>query len=317
MLAKKKDKILAGVFTFGYDVIFREQNIHFFEKWIIRFALLGFGLHLLLIFINNHYPENLWLFSNLSSNYLKAIYTPFSLLLFYEVFTLVIILPRSIVVFIGKQYEIVTLIAIRNFFHDIADYDIDLNNNFSGEFFKSIGYDLIGALIMFFLTIIYYKLYNRRSQAKTIDLRKYVNLKKRLSVALTMLLLGVSIYSLIGWAFEIKNAHLNLTGFPNPNMVFFKDFFTIMIFVDVALLIISFIYFKSYDVIFRNAGFIISTILIRIALTADKPYNIYLSISAMLLGVMLMLLYLFHNNRLFHAPPDKSNALPQNNSPVK
>jgi hypothetical protein len=307
MSAETKNKIIKGIFTFGYDSIFKEQNVHFFEKWIIRFALLGFGLHLLLIFINNHYPENLWLFSNLSSNYLKAIYTPFSLLLFYEVFTLVIILPRSIVVFIGKQFEIVTLIAIRNFFHDIADYDIDLSNP-SREFFESIGYDLIGALIMFFLTIMYYKLYNRRNQAKTIDLRKYVNLKKRLSVALSILLLGVSIYSLSTWALEIKDAHLNLTGFPNPNMVFFKDFFTIMIFVDVALLIISFIYFKSYDVIFRNAGFIISTILIRIALTAHKPYNIYISISAMLLGVILMLLYLFHSNRLFSAPEEESKS---------
>ncbi len=297
-MAVKQNKFITAIFTFGYDTIFTEKNIHFFEKWIIKFALLGFGLHLLLIFINNHYPENLWLFDNLSSNYLKAIYTPFSLLLFYEVFTLVIILPRSIVVFIGKQYEIITLIAIRNFFHDIADYDIE-EKTISSEFVKSIGMDLIGALIMFTLTIIYYKLYNKRDQAKTLNLTKYVNLKKRLSVALSMLLLGVSIYSLISWAFEIKEAHFNLTGFPNPNVVFYKDFFSIMIFVDVALLIISFIYFKSYDVIFRNAGFIISTILIRIALTAEKPYDIYLYTSAMLLGVVLMLLYLFKNDRLF------------------
>ena len=297
-MTEQKNKIIKAIFTFGYDTIFKEKNVLFFEKWIIRFALLGFGLHLLLIFINNHYPDKLWLFEQLSPNYLKAIYTPFSLLLFYEVFTLVIILPRSIVVFIGKQYEIITLIAIRNFFHDIADYDIE-GKSISPEFVKSIGMDLIGALVMFTLTIIYYKLYNKRDQAKTLNLAKYVNLKKRLSVALSMLLLGVSIYSLISWAVEIKEAHFNLAGFPNPNVVFYKDFFSIMIFVDVALLIISFIYFKSYDVIFRNAGFIISTILIRIALTAEKPYDIYLYTSAMLLGVILMVLYLFKNNRLF------------------
>lgn len=298
-MSEKQNKILTGIFTFGYDVIFREKNILWFEKWIIRFALLGFGLHLLLIFINNHNPGSLWLFDRMSNNYLKAIYTPFSLLLFYEVFTLVMILPRSIVVFIGKQYEIITLIAIRNFFHDIADYDLEGKSIYSDEFMRSIGMDLIGALIMFLLTIIYYKLYNKRDQAKTINLSKYVNLKKRLSVALSFLLIGLSIYSLSVWGWQIKDARMNLSEFPNPNVVFYKDFFSIMIFVDVALLIISFIYFKSYDVVFRNAGFIISTVLIRIALTAEKPHNIYLSITAMLLGVMLMLLYLFHNNRLF------------------
>lgn len=288
-----------ALFTFGYDAIFKEKNILWFEKWIIRFALLGFGLHLLLIFINNHNPGVIRFFDRMSPNYLKAIYTPFSLLLFYEVFTLVMILPRSIVVFIGKQYEIITLIAIRNFFHDIADYDLEGESIYSEEFMKSIGMDLIGALIMFMLTIIYYKLYNKRDQAKTINLKKYVNLKKRLSVALSFLLLGLSIYSLSVWGWQIMDAKMNLSGFPNPNVVFYKDFFSIMIFVDVALLIISFIYFKSYDVIFRNAGFIISTILIRIALTAEKPHNIYLFVTAMLLGVALMVLYLFHNNRLF------------------
>lgn len=301
MSADKKNELLTAVFTFGYDAIFKEKNILWFEKWVIRFALLGFGIHLLFIFINNNYPGTIWFFNDMSSNYLKAIYTPFSLLLFYEVFTLVMILPRSIVVFIGKQYEIITLIAIRNFFHDIAEYDLEGHSGtsvYSMDFIKYIALDLTGALVMFLLTIIYYKLYNKRDQAKTIDLRKYVNLKKRLSVALSLLLLGLAIYSLGSWVYQMNTAHLDLTEFPNPNVVFYKDFFSIMIFVDVALLIISFIYFKSYDVIIRNAGFIISTILIRIALTAEKPFNIYISLCAMLLGVLLMILYLFHSNRL-------------------
>lgn len=285
--------------TFGYDTIFKKKYILFFETWVIRFALFGFILHLLLIFINNHFPGSSWVLSHMSSNYLKAIYTPFSLLLLWEVFTLVIIIPKSIVVFIGKQYEIITLITIRNFFHDISNYDIESTSIYTREFFNSIGLDLIGALVMFTITITYYKLYNKREQSKTINLSKYVNLKKRLSVALSLLLVILSLYSSINWAIQITDAHINLTDFPNPNLVFYKDFFSIMIFVDVALLIISFLYFKSYHVIFRNAGFIISTILIRIALTAEKPFNIYISVCAMMLGAILMILYLYQSNRLF------------------
>ena len=151
---------------------------------------------------------------------------------------------------------------------------------------------------MFSLTLFYYKLYNKRDQTKSIDLTNYINVKKGLSVILSVLLLGLSVYSLAMWAIQVSHAHINLLDFPNPNLVFYKDFFSVMIFTDVFLLILSFVYFKSYDVIFRNAGFIISTILIRIALAADKPFNVYISILAMLFGVLLLLLYLLYNNRI-------------------
>jgi hypothetical protein len=62
-------------------------------------------------------------------------------------------------------------------------------------------------------------------------------------------------------------------NYPNPNTVFYADFFSIMIFVDVLLLIISFIYHFSFFTIFRNASFIITTILIRMSLTIEKPMN--------------------------------------------
>ena len=70
-----------------------------------------------------------------------------------------------------------------------------------------------------------------------------------------------------------------------------------MIFTDVFLLILSFIYSSTYDLIFRNAGFVISTILIRIALTAEKPFNIYFSLTAVLFGVFLIALFVLFNSR--------------------
>jgi hypothetical protein len=79
--------------------------------------------------------------------------------------------------------------------------------------------------------------------------------------------------------------------------VFYREFFSVMIFVDVFLLILSFIYSGTYDLIFRNAGFVISTILVRIALTAEKPFSVYFALIALLLGVLLMALFLFYNQK--------------------
>ena len=83
---------------------FTEQNVTKVERGIINFALAGFLGHLLLIFLAKHFSLGTGFLAHLTPNYLKAIYTPFSIILFYEVLTLVLILPKSISIFIGKQY---------------------------------------------------------------------------------------------------------------------------------------------------------------------------------------------------------------------
>jgi hypothetical protein len=273
-----------------YDVIFEENNIRKVERGIINCALVGFVLHLLLIFIAKHLP----------SSYLKAIYTPFSIILFYEVLTLVVILPKSIVIFIGKQYEIITLIVIRSFFHDIADYDLDKPDIYTFNFLKDISLDLVGALLLFFLTTIYYQLFTKTKKARSnpsLKRTQFIYFKKTAAVILSGLLLVLSVVSFINWGINLYHSSAEGIAPHDPNSVFYKEFFSVMIFVDVFLLILSFIYSGSYDLIFRNGGFVISTILVRIALTAQKPFNIYFALTSVLFGVLLMALFVFYNQK--------------------
>ncbi len=295
-----------------YDVLFQENNINKVERAIINFALVGFLLHLLLIFIGKHVPLAAYTNIELPTNYLKAIYTPFSIILFYEVLTLVVILPKSITIFIGKQYEIISLIVIRSFFHDIADYDLDKPGIYTLDFLKEIGFDLVGALLMFFFTILYYRIFaetkkgaNRPSSRRT----RFINIKKAAAVVLTVLLLILSVVSLLGWLTELYHFNTSDGHFPNPNLVFYKDFFSVMIFVDVFLLILSFIYSGTYDLIFRNGGFVISTILVRIALTAEKPFNIYFALTSVIFGVSLIALFVFYNKKRLVEPGEVPNEL--------
>jgi hypothetical protein len=283
-----------------YDVFFTESNVTKVERGIINFALVGFLGHLLLIFLAKHFSLGSEFLAHLTLNYLKAIYTPFSIILFYEVLTLVLILPKSISIFIGKQYEIITLIAIRSFFHDIAEYDLDKPNIYTFDFLKEIGFDLVGALLMFFLTILYYRIFEKTKKFgrnSSVKRTRFINIKKATSLVLCGLLLALSVISLTHWAGQSYNSITENTHLPNSNSVFYKDFFSIMIFTDVFLLILSFIYSSTYDLIFRNAGFVISTILIRIALTAQKPFNIYFSLTSVLFGVFLIALFVMFNSR--------------------
>jgi hypothetical protein len=57
--------------------------------------------------------------SLLLTNPISAIYTPFSIILYYEIFLLIFYLPRSFTTSILKQFEIISLIIIRRIFYDI------------------------------------------------------------------------------------------------------------------------------------------------------------------------------------------------------
>jgi hypothetical protein len=75
--------------------------------------VVGLLVHLSLIALARFVPAlKAGLLSGLDLNFLHAVYTPFSFILFYEVLLLVPALPKSHTSSVGKQYEIVSLIVI-------------------------------------------------------------------------------------------------------------------------------------------------------------------------------------------------------------
>jgi len=275
-----------------FDKHFNAKSVRKVELLILRVAVFAFLFHLIIIFLGNNFIY----FKNLQHSYLKAIYTPFSFILFYEVFLLVIIIPKSISEFVGKQFEVITLITLRSFFHDIADLDLKNSININNPEFISLLYDLIASLIMLSLTILYYKIYqnNRKSEIVN-ELNNFINIKKLVSLSMILILFLLSISSFFIWGKEMLGALELKQNYPDPNTVFYADFFSIMIFVDVLLLIISFIYHFSFFTIFRNASFIITTILIRLSLTIEKPMNYIIILIGFLFSIISFYLYSLRN----------------------
>ena len=225
---------------------------------------------MLFIFLGN----NVAYFQHFQHSYLKAIYTPFSFILFYEVLQLVIILPKSISEFIGKQFEVITLITLRSFFHDIADIDFLKSLSLSDAHLINLFYDLVASLGMLLSTIVYYKIYSKSKRSETIeDIDRFISIKKIVSLLMIVILFCLSFSSFGLWIFDSITAFQTNQNYPNPNTVFYSEFFTVMIFVDVFLLLVSFLYHFSFFSIFRNASFIITTILLRMSLTSERPVN--------------------------------------------
>lgn len=277
-----------------YSKNLTKENIRAFEVLIIRLAVIFFIGHVGIIFLFNHFPN---LYHGEPLNYLKAIFTPFSFILAYEVFLLVIILPHSMTEFIGKQFEIITLITLRSFFHDIADVNMHAPLHVSDPAVAALGFDLLAAFAMFAMTVVFHRLHpqHREAQVKSPSDRftKFINLKQSVSMCLLIVLAVTSVYNIGSWLSLVLIALENHTPFPDPNSFFYLEFFNTMIYADVLLLIISFLYDSSFYTVVRNASFIISTVLLRLSLSMERPTNHIIIIAAFLFSISVLLVLQF------------------------
>ena len=249
-----------------FSIVFGEKIQKRFESIILVLAGLGFLIHLFLIVLKTN---NIGFLSEINSTLLNdpitAIYTPFSLILLYEVYLLVFYLPRSFTSCVSKQFEIISLIVIRKIFKDIPQMDLQ------GDWYLSqhnleLMVDLLGFLLLFLLIYLFNTGKDRLPKRPVNDpkLINFISSKKVVSLALLFLLIITSVYSLVSWSIATY-----IDGFvSNVDGVFFNQFFTLLILTDVIILLISFRYTEEYSKLIRNTGFIIATILIRLSFSA-------------------------------------------------
>ena len=278
-----------------FDGIFSEVNRKKIESFTIWSATVGFIFHLSLVLLNNYSIINIGNESLLLTNPISAIYTPFSIILYYEIFLLIFYLPRSFTTSILKQFEIISLIIIRRIFYDIPKLNLDSNDWFQNPDNLQITYDLISILILFFLIYLFNfvksKIENRKG-IKNID--RFIDSKKIISVILIpvmIILFIIGLYNL----FSIGQSSNFASSFYYVNEVFYNTFFSILIIADVFILLLSFLYTERYSQIMRNTGFIICTILIRLSFSSSGLTNLLLIISSVLFGLLILKIYSLMN----------------------
>ena len=272
-----------------FSKIFSEKIIKKFEKYILYLASIGFVIHLTIILLNNYNLIELSVVgTNLFSNPISALYTPFSFILVYEAFLLIYYIPRSFTTAVGKQYQIMSLIVIRKIFKDIPLVDLNANwiensNN------QQLVFDLVGVLIIFFL-IYLFKITKEKLPIKPVSekLDRFIASKKLVSVVLLPILFTICIFSFVNW---FNGVFIEESFNDNLNNLFFNEFFTILILADVFILLLSFQYTERYSQLIRNTGFIISTILLRLSFSVSGLTSILLIISGIIFGLLILLIY--------------------------
>ena len=259
------------------------------ENLILILAGFGFIIHLLLILLKELDLITVTeLNQELLNDPISAIYTPFSLILVYEVYLLLFYLPRSFTSCISKQFEIISLIVIRKIFKDIPLMDLNDNWIFSEHNIELV-VDLLGFLILFFLIYLFNKDTKKLPKKNITDpsLIRFISSKKIVSLTLLIVMSIMALNTMFEWVFNIYS-NQTITQIDG---LFFNKFFTLLILADVIILLISFRYTEEYSKLIRNTGFIISTILIRLSFSSSGYLTMILILTGVSFAYLILKIY--------------------------
>jgi len=231
---------------------------------------------------------------SIPDNHFFAIQAAFTVVLILEIISLIFTLPCSFSKSVGKQFEILSLILMRNAFKELSYLPEPITFAGHEEAILRIISNGFGALLVFALLGVYYKI-QPKSQEETgrpYDLFSFVSAKK----GIALILLGIFIYM------GAKTIYLTIMEIPHSD--FFHDFYTLLIITDILLVLIAQCFQLSFYAVFRNSGYALSTLIIRLALAAPAYFNVLLGVAAAIFAIAMTLI----STRLFTPKVEKRSV---------
>ncbi len=225
------------------------------------------------------------------TSHFRAVELALWLLLAFEVVGLVFGLARSVASAAGKQFEIFSLILLRHSFEELAHLKEPIVwDDASGAALRMLA-NGFGALLIFVVLGFYYGAQRHHPLSEDAsDTRRFIAAKKAIALGLL-----ATFGAIAGRSLATERAD------------FFEAFYTVLVFADVLVVLLSLRYSSAYHVVFRNTGLAVATVLLRVALSAPPFFNAALGLAAVLFALGLTLAY----NRLapvLHRERDRERA---------
>ncbi len=213
-------------------------------------------------------------------NHFHAVDLALTLLLVLEVIGVVFSLAQSVSESVGKQFEIFSLILLRHTFKALTTFEEPVGWAQVQPAIGQMTSDAIGALLVFAGTLLFDRLQRHRPiTADALERESFIAAKK----IVALVLLGCFA------AIVLDNARLALGDGRTYNV--FVAFYTVLIFSDILLVLISLRHSSTYPVVFRNSGFAVTTVFLRLTFTAPPPLNAALGLGAVLFACGLTVAY--------------------------
>ena len=271
-----------------FDLCMGDEAEDRIRKAAIVSAVVGFFLHIGLWALDSTGRISITgEASELVSSPLSSLYTPFSILLVYEVYQLIRTIPDSFSSSVGKQYEIATLLVVR----DILKRLSEVEGTEGWEISSDLGFLLVECaafLALFYTSLTYFRISDNPAKSGDMsgDIAVFVESKRLVANFMLIVFLLTAAYSFFTWIASVQDG-----GGSVSRVIFFLDFFTFLILADILILLISYWFYTDFGNLARNTGFVLSTVIIRVAISSDGVSAMVLFTLSGLLGLAILRMF--------------------------
>ncbi len=266
-----------GIFD-SFRAFWHREGTH---KAVSLSLILIFLVSLAVIELNRQGLLPATLESQIPKSHYMAINLAFLLVLFMEIISMIFTLAKSMSRALGKQFEILALIFLRDAFKELAHLPEPISLELHFDVLWHILSYGFGALAIFGLLGVY------TSSLKSLDnsmtpgpsLDRFIAAKKSVALCMIFTFCGMGLY----------NAYLKFSG--QPTYHFFQSFYTVLIFSDILMVFIAQTFLPQFQAVFRNSGYALATLLIRLSLTAPPYFSVLIGLASVILALLLTLVY--------------------------
>ena len=245
-----------------YERILGDATDERLRGWAINAAIVGFLLHVVACTLHRFSSFDVPDMNGFFDSYLDALYTPFSIILAYEVYELIRAIPESFSISIGKQFEVMSLLVVRDMFKNLADVEKASGTAVDTDV-ALIAVEALAFLILFTTALYFRRVTHASKHDEDTDegVARFVQQKKSLACGLAGVYVLLAIYSFTSWSMSTLDGEGDLS-----RTVFFLDFFTFLILSDIIILLVSYKHITDFPQLARNTGFVLSTVTIRVGI---------------------------------------------------
>ena len=178
------------------------------------------------------------------NQHIWAIHLAFTTILIVELISLIFSISSSFSRSVGKQFEILALILLRNAFKELAHLEEPIVVAKHWEPIVNIGAYALGALFIFIALRVFLNISPHGHYIREPAMRlRYAISKKLLALFLLCIYVGLGVRDV--WIFTNTGVEQN----------FFGTVYTVLIFADIALVLIAQRYMPCFHAVFRNSGY--------------------------------------------------------------
>lgn len=226
----------------------------------------------------------------------RAIQFAFTLVLALEVIELIFAVADSVSRAVGKQLEIMGLLLLRDAFKDIGMLDVPIHLANDNALLLHIVVSVTAALLLFICLGCYEKIQRLRGYIRNpSDMRQYINVKKCISLLLFVFFTVTACYDLYTVLVRQEPA------------TFFHSFYSALIFTDILLVLAGQYFMPSFHATFRNSGYAVGTLILRLALGAPQ----WLTAALCLFAAVYILALTWATSRFLPPAADQETAPPE------